>query len=287
MEEMVCLNGTLVPKSEARILPSDQGFLHAYGLFETMRAYGGKVFRLARHLDRLEQGVQALDMPAPPKGTLETAVQETLRANRLTNARIRLTVTAGEDDMRSGATCEHPTVLVTALHLEPPAQDTYQNGYRTIISNIRRNSQSPLARVKSLSHLDNVLARREALAKGADEAVMLNEKLCVAEGSSSNLFFVAHGGVFTPSLDCGVLPGITRETVIEIAAHIPLPVEERWIAMEEVWDAEEAFLTGSVVQVMPLTSVNGRHIGGGAPGPVTQRLMAGYAELVRKELGLE
>ena len=285
MSELVHLNGSLVPRSDARIAALDYGFLYGYGLFETMRAYGGRVFRLDRHLDRLGRSAERLGI-AVETPALENAVVETIRANGLSDARLRLTVSAGEGGtVPDPGTCEEPTVLVVAGHYQPLPDGVYQRGFRAVVSSIRRNSQSPLTGMKSLNFLESMLARREARVAGADEALLLNERGLLAEASMSNVFLVSDGALRTPGLSCGVLPGITREVVLELAKKNGIDTAECELTLDELRQAEEAFLTNSVMEVMPLTGVHGKPVGSGNPGPVTERVMAGYREMVRGELG--
>ncbi len=284
MADFVYLNGSLLPSTEARIPALDYGFLYGYGLFETMRAYaGGRVFRLDRHLDRLARSAETLgitvDTPA-----LKDAIHETLSANDLLSARIRLTVSAGEGDpVPDPASCAHPTVLIVATDYQPLPENAYRAGYRAVTASLRRNHRSPLAGMKSLNFAENLLARQEARRAGVDEAVLLNDRDRVAEASMSNLFVVTGGGLRTPPLDAGILPGVTREAVLELAQSLGISATEDDITLDELRQADEAFLTNSVIEVMPLTALDGRAIGGGAIGPVTQKLRESYQELVRLE----
>ncbi len=285
MEEIVYLNGHLMPRSEARLSPFDHGFLYGYGLFETMRAYNGSIFRLDRHLGRLHD--TALSLGLAPKTTafdLKKGCYDVLRANNLTEARIRLTVSAGEGDITPNPdTCHDITVVIVARKLIPLSPESYERGYKGHLSTCRRNSQSPASQLKSICYLENILARREARAEGSDEAVLLNEKGHVAEGSSTNIFMISKQILITPSLDSGVLPGVTREAVLEISHSIGLTSEVRQVELEELYRADEVFLTNSIIEIMPLTYLDIRSIGSGKPGPITQRLMSSYREIVARE----
>jgi len=301
MAEIVHLNGRVIPRAEAALSPFDHGFLYGYGLFETMRAYGGHIFRLDRHLARLRRSARSLGLAHGVVGALEAsggedpleaACLETLEANRLSDARIRLTVSAGEGDMTPDTTaCSGPTILVTTRPLVPPSPEEYRAGFQAVQSSVRRNSLSPLSRLKSTCYLENLLARAEARAAGCDEAIMLNEQGHLAEGSTTNLFLVeeslAESGqarvLVTPSLESGVLPGITREAVLEIAGAMNIETAERAVELSELLEAGEAFLTNSIVEIMPLTRFDGRPIGTGKPGPVTETLLAAYRKLVKEE----
>ncbi len=283
MSEIVYLNGSLIPRSQARISALDYGFLYGFGLFETMRAYGGRVFRLDRHLSRLTRSAEMLGIPieAPE---LKGAVMDTLRANKLGDARIRITISIGEGGMvPDPSTCQKPTVLILASDYQPSPEQVYEKGFRAIVSSIRRNSQSPLSRLKSTNYLESMLARQEARAAGADEALCLNDKGLLAEASMSNIFLVADGTLKTPGQESGILPGITREAVLELASQSGIDTLEWDISMEELSQAREAFFTNSLIEIMPLTELDGKPIGSGKPGAITKRLMAAYKRLVRTE----
>lgn len=282
MEQIVFLNGILVPRSQARISPFDLGFLYGYGLFETMRAYSGHIFRLEMHLERLRASGKLLGLDVNAQ-QLEKACHDTLKANKLDDARIRLTISIGEGE----AIPDRPkqarsTVFVVALRYNPPPPETYQNGYRAIVSSIRQNSRSPLSRLKTVNYLNNILARQEAKANGADEALMLNERGLLCEGSTSNLFIVYRGSLITPGEESGCLPGITRQVVLEIAKGTGINISQRKVRLEELQCADEAFLTNSLIELMPLTRVNGKMIGRGQKGKITSRLMSAYKKLSTK-----
>jgi len=286
MEEMVYLNGSLLPRSQARISPFDHGFLYGYGLYETMRAYSGRFFRLEQHLARLAHATEMLGLSSGlAQYDLGKAVYETIEANGLKDARVRLTVSAGEGDMiPDPRTCTSPTVLVMAKALVPQPAEVYQRGFRMVISRIRQNSQSPLSQIKSVNNLNNILAKSEARAAVVDDALFLNEEGFLAEASSSNIFMVSKGILTTPSLESGALGGITRQVVLELAASLGIAVkEENALTAEALLQADEAFLTNSIIEIMPLTEVDGQPVGSGVPGRMTQRLMAAYKDLVAKE----
>ncbi len=281
MSEIVYLNGSLIPRSQASISALDYGFLYGYGLFETMRAYGGRVFRLDSHLRRLARSAEILGLPI---GTLDLkgAVMNTIQANQLSEARVRITISIGEGGMvPDPSTCDKPTVLILAGHYRPYPEQVYQKGFRAVVSSIRRNSQSPLSRLKSANYLESILAKQEARAAGVEEALCLNEKGLLAEASMSNIFLVTDGTLRTPGQDSGILPGITRETILELASPLGINTLEQDIRLDELFHAQEAFLTNSLIEVMPLIEVDGKPIGSGRPGPVTRRLIADYKRMVR------
>jgi len=283
MTEIIYFNGHLVPRAEAKLSPFDHGFLYGYGLFETMRAYEGHIFRLDRHLTRLRCSAESLGLRAKLDAfDLENACVETLQANKLKDARVRLTITAGEGDMTPDlSTCSNLTVLVAARNFVPLPPERYEQGFKAALSFLRRDSQSPLSRLKCTCYVSNILARMEAKAAGCDEAIMLNELGYIAEGSTANIFLVSEGELSTPSLESGILPGITREVVLEIARDLNIKMVERQVELGELSGAEEAFVTNSIIEVMPLTRLNGEPIGTGKPGKLTRNLMAAYKELVK------
>ena len=283
MTEIIYFNGHLVPRAEAKLSPFDHGFLYGYGLFETMRAYEGHIFRLDRHLTRLRCSAESLGLRSKLDAfDLENACVETLQANKLKDARVRLTITAGEGDMTPDLnTCSNLTVLVAARNFVPLPPERYEQGFKAALSFLRRDSQSPLSRLKCTCYVSNILARMEAKAAGCDEAIMLNELGYIAEGSTANIFLVSEGELSTPSLESGILPGITREVVLEIARDLNIKTVERQVELGELSRAEEAFVTNSIIEVMPLTRLNGEPIGTGKPGKLTRNLMAAYKELVK------
>jgi len=285
MKEIIYLNGDLIPRSQAKLSPFDHGLLYGYGLFETMRSYNGYIFRLDRHLARLQHAAGMLDIAHKLTAfDLKKACHDLLKANNLTEARIRLTITAGEGDMIPDPdTCNDITVFIAAQKFVPPPPETYRRGYSAILSSYRRNSQSSLSKLKSTSYLENFLARQEARTAGANEAVLLNEKDFVVEGSSTNIFLVIGEMLITPSLDSGVLPGITRQTALELAQTIGIIPLVRQVELDELLKADEAFLTNSTIEIMPLTLLDDKPIDSGKPGPLTQRLMSDYKKLVASE----
>jgi len=292
--EIVHLNGRLVPRFEAKLSPFDHGFLYGYGLFETMRAYDGRIFRLDSHLTRLRCSAESIGLThsilttEDGKQSLKAACLATLEANGLKDARVRLTVSAGEGDVAPDpVTCSSPTVLITARSLVPLPAKKYETGFKAAVSFLRRNSQSPLSRLKSTCYMENILARTTARAAGYDEAIFLNEQGYLAEGSTTNIFLVSRGELITPCFESGVLPGITRDAVLEIARTSNIKATERWVELNELIEAEEAFLTNSILELAPLVSVEGRPIGPGKPGKLTRDLLFAYRKLVDEALELD
>jgi len=290
MAEIVYLNGALLPRSQARVSVDDHGFLYGYGLFETMRAYRGKIFLMERHLRRLLESAEAIGLGAnPAEADLGQACYDTLRANGLEEARLRLTVSRGEVASFPGDSSHiTPTVVVTARRYTPLPAEVYQRGFRVGVSSRRQYHRSPLARIKSTSYLLSMLARLEAEAAGLDEALLLNEGGFITEGSTSNIFLAASGVLVTPSLASGILPGITRQAVMELADALGIGVSEGKVTLEDLKQFDEAFLTSSVIEIMPVASVRDVSgevitIGSAKPGRITARLMAAYREMVDRE----
>jgi branched-chain amino acid aminotransferase len=285
MGELVYINGELVPRRDAKISAFDRGFLYGYGLFETMRSYDGRVFALDCHLARLMRSARQLALDAALDLTeLEREVYRTLEANELSNARIRLTVTAGEGERdllppRSG----RANVVIVAEKLVVPPPEAYEKGLRAVVATTRRNSQSALSGTKSIGYLDSLIARHEAAAAGADEAILLNERGLVAECSTSNIFLVSKRRLLTPSVKCGILPGVTREIVLELANELKIPAVEAEIRLNDLYKANEAFVTSSIIEIMPIAEVDGKSIGSGQPGEVTKRLTAAYRQLALQQ----
>lgn len=284
MGEIVYLNGRLVQRKKASISALDYGFLYGFGLFETMRAYKGRVFRLDKHLKRLATSAKALGLSIDEM-ELKDAVVNTIRANKFGDARVRITVSPGERAINADVrTCGKSTLLVVAEKYIPYTEQVYRDGFRVIISSFRRNSQSFLSGLKSTSYLMSVMARQEAGIAGADEAICLNEKGLLAEASMSNIFIAVDDVLKTPGLESGILPGITRKVVLELASQIGINCFECDIELDDLYKAKEAFLTSSLLEVMPLTSVGDKRIGDGRLGNITKKLMVAYKQLVSGEL---
>lgn len=288
-EEIVYLNGSLVPRSQAYISIFDYGFLYGGGLFETVRAYNGQIFLLEKHLTRLLGASSIIGfVDRLNKAELEKACLNTLAANGLKDARLRLTVSRGEAGPFPGIS-RRPTVLVTASSYSLPPLEKYDRGFRAGVASFRQFSQSPLAGMKSLSYLPNLMARLETGAAGLDECLLLNERGLITEGSVSNIFFViAAGTLITPSPECGLLPGVTRQVVLELADSSGIKVIEGEVRLKDLEGFSEAFLTNSMMEIMPLVAVRDSDgqtitIGSGKPGVVTQKLMAAYKEMVKRE----
>ena len=267
------LNGRLIEATEARIDPADRGLLLGDGLFETLRVYGGRPFRLDAHLARLEAGAAAIGLPVPDRDEMTTAVTATLRVNELADALLRITLTRGPGPRGLLPPDEVKPTLLIAAHALPPS---LPEAMRARLVGIRRNEHSPLSRLKSLAYLDNILALREAAATGCGEAILLNTAGRIAGGSRSNLFLVLEGVLTTPPPSEGVLPGIARQTVLELAAANGMPAREAPLGIEELERASEAFLTNSLMEVAPLARLEKRTL---PPGPFASTLVRAYSAL--------
>lgn len=267
MQGVFCLNGRFLPASRAQISAADQGFLYGYGLFETVLVRGGRPVFLEAHLKRLDAGCAALEVALPfPLETLGRLVHETIKQNVLADGALRLTLSAGAAPGRA------PGNLVIFTRPLPYGPRDYERGLAAGWSAYRRNERSPLVKLKTLNYLENLLAKKDARNEGWNEALFLNTAGCVAEGTVSNVFMVHNGQVVTPSPDQGLLPGIMRRTVLKTCLDLGLPVAERPVNPDELTRADECFLTNSLMIVMPLVKINGRPIGNGKPGTITERI---------------
>jgi branched-chain amino acid aminotransferase len=259
-----------------------------------MRAYKGYIFRLDRHLARLHRSAKILGLAynvvatlnvVKGKQSLETACIKTLEANKLEDARVRLTVSAGEGDITPDiSTCSSPTVLITAQNLAFLPPEKYESGFKAALSSLRRNSQSPLSRLKSTCYMENILARMTARAAGCDDAILLNEQGYLAADSTTNVFLVSRGELITPCFEISILPGITREAILEIARAANIQTQERQVELKELIEAQEAFVTNSILELMLLVSVESRPIGSGKPGKLTRDLLIAYRRLINETL---
>jgi branched-chain amino acid aminotransferase len=281
---IVWVDGGRQPSDGAHISARDRGFTLADGVFETMKARNGKVFRLDRHLTRLEGALGALSIPMPVE--LRDWVAAALHAAYRPEASVRLTVTRGVAAGGVAAPSDPiPTVVVTVA--PPPAfgPAVYEAGLTALVASGRRNEFSATAGLKTLAYTDSVIAMIEARAAGADEVLFLDTAGHCSEASASNLFAVIDGRLATPPMTCGALPGITRAAVMEIAGSLGLSVDERPFELHELAAASEAFLTSSLRGIAPLVRMEGTAVGTGQPGPVTRQMMTTYATLVSRECG--
>ncbi len=270
MSLMVYLNGELVPAEEAKVSVFDHGVLYGDGVFEGIRAYNGRVFRLQQHLERLYDSARAIMLSIPLTiEELTEAILETCRANELTDAYIRLVVTRGPGDLGlDPRKCPKPTVFIIADRIELYPEEYYEKGLEVITCVTRRNSPDALdPAIKSLNYLNNILAKLETVRAGVPEGIMLSSNGYVAECTGDNIFLVRDDHVITPPISVGNLRGITRQVVMELLAGMGI----------------ETHLTGTAAEVAPVVKVDGRAIGGGAPGPLTRKLREKFHQLTQHE----
>jgi branched-chain amino acid aminotransferase len=283
MSEIFYLNGELLPREKAKISLLDYGFLFGFGLYETVRAYNGKAFRLDNHLARLRYSGNRLGIIIHT-ALIREAVNDVIKANVFKQTRLRISVSIGEGTMSPNLdSCKQPTVAVLASEYKPPSREKYQNGYHVVLSSIRRSSLSPVTFLKSANTMENMLARRDARDTGADEAFFLNEKNYLTEAAGSNLFLVKDGVLKTPRYESGILPGVTRVVVFELAAQLGIKVREVNLKLTDLLQADEVFITNSLIEIVPVTTFDGKAIAGGKPGALTGKLMKAYRALVKKE----
>jgi len=265
----VWMNNKMIDAKDAKISVFDKGFLYGDGLFETMRAYGCSIFKIDEHLSRLFDSAKALKIHIPySKKCLREAAYNSIKRNRSKDAYIRITVTKGGN------------VIILTKEFKGYPRGNYIDGTSAKVSKITLNEHSPLAGKKTLNFLNYLVAKEDARASGYDEAILLNTKGDVAEGATSNIFLVKNGRLFTPSLDSGVLPGITRRMVIMLAKEKKIAVTEKHLSCKELISADEVFLTNSLAELLPVIKVGRAKIGRGRPGEVTKLLHAAYRQLV-------
>jgi branched-chain amino acid aminotransferase len=285
MSLKVYISGQLYDKEDAKISVYDHGLLYGDGVFEGMRIYGGKVFRMQDHLDRLWHSAKAiwLEIPMTPEA-LAKAVAETVAANGLVDGYVRLVVTRGAGTLGLDPNrTSQPQVIIIADKITLYPQEYYENGLEIITVSTMRNHPAALSpRIKSLNYLNNILAKIEGLQAGCEEALMLNHKGEVAECTGDNVFLVKRGQLLTPPIDAGILEGITRAAVIELAAEAGIAVREIPLTRHDVYIADECFLTGSAAEIVPVVKVDSRRIGDGRPGPLTRQLMTRFHEVTRQ-----
>ena len=282
----IYLDGELVPEEQAKVSVFDHGLLYGDGVFEGIRAYNGRVFRLQEHLDRLYEGAHAIKLQIPlDKAEMTEAVLETLRANELRDGYVRLVVTRGRGDLGlDPQKCPMPTVFIIAASIALYPEEYYEKGLELITCCTRRHDPASLdAGIKSLNYLNNILAKMETTHAGVPEGIMLSTEGYVAECTGVNIFLVRDGTLLTPPLHIGNLGGITRDTVMELAELRGLPVHEDLFRLKEVYGADECFVTGTAAELIGVVSVDGRQIGDGKPGRVTELLGEAFVALTQSE----
>jgi branched-chain amino acid aminotransferase len=280
----IFIDGKYYSERDAKVSVFDHGLLYGDGVFEGIRAYHGRVFKLKEHIDRLFYSAKAILLELPMShAQLMAATVEACRKNKIRNGYIRLVVTRGIGSLGlNPRSCKRPSVIIIAdkIQLYPP--EYYQRGLDIVTVPTTRNLHSALnPAIKSLNYLNNILAKIEANNAGVEEAVMLNAEGFVAECTGDNLFIVKNRALFTPPLSAGALYGITRQTVIELAEEAGLKVSEPNLTRYDLFNADECFLTGTGAELIPVVKIDGRVIGTGKPGPITRRLEEDYRALTK------
>ena len=283
-ESKIYIDGKFYSEADAKVSVFDHGLLYGDGIFEGIRFYNGRVFRLEEHLERLWDSARSicLDIPISQRAMSE-ALLETIRKNDLRDGYIRLIVTRGVGNLGlNPEQCKHPSIIIIVAQIALYTEAVYRNGLSVVTCATRRTNPSALnPAVKSLNYLNNIMARIEANLAGADEALMLNDEGNVAECTADNVFVIKHGQIFTPPITAGALRGITRAVVFEIAAELGIKVTETDITRHDVFIADECFLTGTAAEIIPVVKADGRLIRNGKPGPISTRMIARFREITR------
>lgn len=283
---IIYFDGKFVDEEEAKVSVFDHGLLYGDGVFEGIRAYHGRVFKLKEHIVRLFESARhiALD-PGLTQEEMMEVVLETCRRNNLRDAYIRLVVTRGRGDLGlDPRKCPKPLVFCIAAGIQLYPEELYEKGLELVTVGTRRNAPDALdPRIKSLNYLNNILAKIEATRAGAPEGLMLNKEGYVAEATGDNIFIVKNGHLYTPPAYIGLLEGITRNTVLDLARKLGISAEEKVFTRHDVYTADECFLTGTAAEVIPVVQLDSRPIGDGRPGPITRRLITSFRELTQTE----
>jgi branched-chain amino acid aminotransferase len=282
VEPKVYINGKLYPKDEAKISVFDHGLLYGDGVFEGIRCYNGNIFKLSEHIDRLYDSAKAISMEIQlTRDELKDAVINTLKANNLKDSYIRLIVTRGVGKLGLNPfLCAESQVIIITDFIQLYSKELYEKGLDAIIvPTIRNHSDALNPNVKSLNYLNNILAKIECINAGATEGIMLNKDGYVAEGTGDNIFIVKDNGIITPPTTAGILIGITRNVVIELANEAGMTVKEEQLTRDDLYNADECFLTGTAAEIIPVVNLDGRKIASGRPGKITLSLLKKYQEL--------
>jgi branched-chain amino acid aminotransferase len=284
MNLKIYIDGNFYPESEAKISVFDHGLLYGDGVFEGIRFYQGRVFRLEEHIDRLWDSAKGIALEIPMSASEVTAATlETIRQNDLHDGYIRLLVTRGVGSLGlSPDSCRRPSIIIIAATIALYPDALYQKGVTMVTCATRRTAPAALSpRIKSLNYLNNVLAKIEAQHAGAAEGVMLNEQGYVAECTGDNLFILKRGRLYTPPINAGILEGVTRRVAFELAEKNGFITEERDLTRYDIFTAEECFLTGTAAEIIPAVELDRRPIGTGQPGPLTLKLIEDFRRLTQ------
>jgi branched-chain amino acid aminotransferase len=285
MSRQIYISGKFVPQEDAKISVFDHGLLYGDGVFEGLRSYRGKVFRLHDHITRLYESARAIWLEIPmTQDAMCEAVNEAIRINKIDDGYVRLVVTRGAGTLGLDPNrCSTPQVIIIADAISLYPKELYEKGLEIVTVSVQRTSSAALSpRIKSLNYLNNILAKIEGLQAGCIEALMLNHKGEVAECTGDNIFLVRRDVLFTPPLDAGILGGITRDAVIEVAREAGIEVREVALTKHDVYVADECFLTGTAAEVIPVVKVDSRTIGAGKPGPITRDLEKRFKKLTQE-----
>lgn len=285
MSNLIYINGDYVPRDEAKISVFDHGFLYGDGVFEGIRAYNGRVFKLDEHISRLYDSAKAICLTIPvSREEMNANILECIRKNNLKDAYIRLIVSRGVGDLGlDPRKCPKPSVIIITQEWDALYGDLYEKGLTAVTVCVRRNAPEALPpNIKSLNYLNNILAKIEAIEKGGDEALMFDVHGNLSEGTGDNIFLIKDGCIITPPT-FNNLSGITRAAVIELAGKMGHPVQEKNCGLVDLYTADEVFVTGTAAEIAPIIKVDGRIMGDGKPGGITKRLMAEFKKLTEKE----
>ncbi|MFH2137631.1 MAG: branched-chain-amino-acid transaminase [Candidatus Omnitrophota bacterium] len=282
----IYIDGKLVDKENAKVSVFDHGLLYGDGVFEGIRSYGSVIFKLQEHIDRLYESAHTLLLEIPlTKAQMIKAVVDTLKANKFKDAYIRLVVTRGVGDLGlDPRKCKRASIIIIADKIVLYPEKLYKQGLKIItVPTVRNLPEALNPQIKSLNYLNNILAKIEATNAGYEEAIMLNSLGYVAECTGDNIFLIKNGALSTPPQSMGTLRGITRDAVIELAKKAKMPVCEPILTRHDVYNADEAFLTGTAAEIIPVVCVDGRVIGDGKPGKLTKKLLEGFKKIVNKD----
>ncbi|HMA06116.1 MAG TPA: branched-chain-amino-acid transaminase [Methanomicrobiales archaeon] len=281
----IYLDGRFVQKEEAKVSVFDHGLLYGDGVFEGIRAYNGKVFRLDGHVDRLYDSAKTINLIPPlSKDEMKALILETMRRNKLRDGYIRPVITRGVGDLGlDPRKCPRPTVIIIAVEWGAMYGDLYEKGLKAVSVSVRRNAAESLPpNAKTLNYLNNILAKMESYLKGGDEAIIFDTNGYLSEGSGDNIFVVKNGVLATPPC-LNNLRGITQQVVVECAKELGIEVWWQNMGFFDLYTADEVFVTGTAAEVAPIVEIDGRSIGEGRPGPVTKKLMKAFREVTKRE----